>query len=348
MLFYWTLFFVPSLASLSPVRLERNSRAVMVAVIGIFLVLAIGLRDNVGADWSGYSIILRTDENLSLFDLLTAREPGFGLINWISIELNWGLYGVNFFCAVIFVAGLLAFLNRQPNFWRCLALAIPVLVIQLGMSGIRQAAAMGFLFFALNAFMDRRVLRFFFFVLLAATIHQTAILFALLGGFILGRIRIGPSILAGLVLAFVALFLLRDTEIYGARYIQGDASAAGAWPRAAFNVIAVALFWLFSKPWAASYPQDHRLFGIFAVATVLVTPLIPFADVAVDRLEYYLIPFQIAVIGRAPEFMSPRMRSIFTPLVIAGYAGALAVWMNFSWIAQSGWMPYQSALFQHD
>jgi hypothetical protein len=347
MLFYWALFAVPSVVSLSPVRLERYSRLAIVGLTAVALVILIGLRDQVGADWPGYLNILNGYQTLTFWDALSGREPGFALINWLSIQFDWGIYGVNVACAVILVAGLSAFLLRQPNFWRGLALAIPVLVIQLGMSGIRQAAAIGFLFFALNAFVDRKLVRYLAFVFLAFTLHQTAIVFGLLAIFIRGRIRLLPAVGAGLLVVLVALFLFKDPDFYRNAYIQQDlGGAAGAMPRAAFNVTAALLFWRYSKPWAEQYPEDHRLFGIMAIAVVIITPFVPFAQVAVDRLEYYLIPFQIAVVARVPEFLPQRMRLTFTTIVLAGYAAALAIWMNFSWIAQSGWMPYRSLLFE--
>lgn len=346
MWFYWALFSVPALAAVSPARLTASSRAIVVFVAALMLITIIGLRDHVGADWSGYANILHDNEPKSLWELLTAREPGFGLISWISIQFGWGVYGLDTMCAVIFVAGLVAFLLRQPNFWLALTFSVPVLIIQLGMSGIRQAAAIGVLFFALNAFCERRLVRFLFLVFLAFTLHQTAIVFAVLAMFIHGRVRLLPALAAGAFVLGVSLFLFKDADFYRNTYVlQDQGGAAGAVPRIAFNVLAAILFWRFRKEWAAQYPSDYRLFAILAVAVAVVSPFVGFAQVAVDRLEYYLIPFQIAVIARIPEFLSQRFRTPFVALSCAGYAGALAVWMTFSWIAQLAWMPYRTVLF---
>lgn len=346
MWFYWALFSVPALAAMSPARLTASSRAIVVFGAAVLLIVIIGLRDHVGADWEGYANILHQNEPKSLWELLTSREPGFGIISWLSIQFGWGVYGLNIFCSIIFVAGLVAFLLKQPNFWRALAFSIPVLVIQLGMSGIRQAAAIGVLFFALNAFCERRLIRFLFLVFLAFTLHQTAIVFAVLAMFIHGRIRMLPALAAGAFVLGVSLFLFKDADFYRNAYVlQDQGGAAGAVPRIAFNVLAAILFWRFRKQWAAQYPSDYRLFSILAIAVALVSPLVGFAQVAVDRLEYYLIPFQIAVISRVPEFLSQRLRTPFVTFSYAGYAAALAVWMNFSLIAQLAWMPYRTILF---
>jgi hypothetical protein len=59
-----------------------------------------------------------------------------------------------------------------------------------------------------------------------------------------------------------------------------------------------------------------------------------------------MIPFQIAVLSRVPEFLERRLGAAFTALVFAGYGAALGVWLNFSWIAQLGWLPYRSLIFE--
>ena len=341
---YWFLFGVPALASYSPWRLAPITRLIMMAVTAVLLILIIGLRDGVGMDWPGYLNILHDDEIRSLGDILTSKEPGFGLINWVSLEFGWGLYGVNVMSAMILVAGLSVFVIRQPNVWGCLALAIPVLVIQLGMSGVRQACAIGCFCFAMNAFTDGRIIRYLAFTVLAVTFHQTAIFLVPLAAFVRGRIRPAPTIAAGIVLALLFYYGIKDVDFYTRTYIAQDlGGAAGALPRVAFNVVAAGLLFAFRKPWAELYP-DYRLFSVLAVLTIVLTPFVLFAEVAVDRLEYYLVPFQIAVISRVPALLPQKWAIPFTVTAFAGYAGALAVWLNFSWIAQLAWLPYRSIL----
>jgi hypothetical protein len=348
MLVYWAMFAVPALASLSPWRLTQQSRLLVLLMTSALLVVIIGLRDHVGADWDGYTYWMQDAETHSLWELLTAKEPGFGLIDWVNIQLGWGQAGVDVMCSVIFVAGLIEFLQRQPNIWRCLTLAIPVLIIQLAMSSIRQAAAIGLLFFAMNAFVDRRVFRYLIFVLLAFTMHQTSIVFILMAIFINHRVQAIPAVASAILLVAIVAYIFKDLGYYST-YILPDVNSAlyaalGAMPRIAFNILAVALFWRFSRLWSAHYP-DHRLYSILAAVTLGISPFLFFAQVAIDRLEYYLIPFQIAVIGRAPEFLQPSARAPFMLCVYGGYAAALAVWLNYSPLAQAAWLPYHSFLF---
>jgi hypothetical protein len=346
---YWTLFCAPAMASLSPWRLARSSRLMMFVATAIALTAIIGLRDHVGADWVGYGDILAEDAKLTVGQLILGREPGFALITWLSLQFGWGQVGMNAFSAIIFVAGLSIFLFRQPSPWGGLALATPVLVIQLGMSGIRQACALGFFCMAMNAFTDRRVGRYLIFTLLAFTFHQTAILLAPLAIFIPGALvwsnRAVRVLATGVIVMLVLVFGFRDFAFYGATYVQQDlGGAAGALPRVAFNVVGAVLFFLTRRRWQATYP-DSRLFLVLAALTILLTPLTPFLQVAVDRVEYYLIPFQVAVMMRVPEFLAPRIRLAYLGIVFSVYAAALAVWLNYSWIAQLTWEPYRSVVF---
>ena len=62
-----------------------------------------------------------------------------------------------------------------------LSLAFPVLIINMPMSGIRQAAAIGIMCFAYNAFNDRRLIRFVFCVIVASGFHSSAVSFLIFG-----------------------------------------------------------------------------------------------------------------------------------------------------------------------
>ena len=343
---YWLMFGAPALVSLPSWRLTDASRRVMMVVTALVLILVIGLRDRVGEDWSNYTHMLENAATQSLGQLLTAKEPGFGLINWLSLQLGWDQVGVDIFCALIFVSGLLTFLIRQKRPWGCLAIATPILVIELGMSGIRQACAIGVFCMAMNAFADRRLTRYLLFVLLAFTFHQSAILFLPLGLFIGGaqgpvsRYRI--ALATGLVLVLVLVFGLKDTSSYNSAYIQQSADvdpAAGALPRIAFNVLAATLFLVFRKRWV-NYPE-FRLFWIFSIIVIALMPLEPFFQVAVDRIEYYLIPFQVAVVMRTAEFFGVRTRAAYLAAVFSGYGFALITWLSLSPIAKDGWEPYR-------
>ena len=105
MILYWTMFLLPVMASLSPYRLDRLSRAVMMVLLGVVLTAVIGLRDHVGHDWNNYMNMFERADASDFFYVVTSVEPGYAFLNWASSRLGTGIYGVNAVCAAILVFG---------------------------------------------------------------------------------------------------------------------------------------------------------------------------------------------------------------------------------------------------
>ena len=343
---YWLLFCVPAAAGLFPARFDETSRKIIIAISAVALIVVIGLRDGVGADWTGYVSVVTTNSMLSFGDNVLQREPGFGLLIWLSNEFNWGVYGLDFFCACIFVAGLIPFCRRQPNFWQALALATPVLIVQVAMGAMRESIAIGILFFAYNAFAERKVIRYIFLVLLATSFHTSAILLLCIAPFTRGSL-LNPYSIAFAVVFFAAAFayMMRSPDYQISRYADLNPEAPGALPRLVFTFVAAVIFLFMRRRWNTLY-DDGGLFLMLSIGALLMAPLVFVFPAAVDRLNQYLTPMQIAVFARLPSLFDLRLKTIVPVATYALYAFAFAVWMNFSWIAKLAWLPYRSVLFQ--
>ncbi|MBX3479456.1 MAG: EpsG family protein [Caulobacter sp.] len=346
MLLYFGLFLAPALISVAPYRMDPFSRRIIYGLVALSLIFFIGFREHVGFDWNNY---LRIFEKVSLMDLtsvLLSIEPGYSLVNWISSQFDWGIYGVNVICSIIFTIGLIAFALRQPSFWRTLALAMPVLIIGVGMSATRQAVAIGFLMLALNAFQDRRLFRFLFWVVLAVTFHRSSFIFILMAPLLSGRIRLWHLALAGIAFFLISIFLTGEaTSYYTDSYVNTEITASGAIPRVGLNVLSAGLFFYFRKAWAERY-NDTYLFSIGCGAMLLMVPGMFNAAAAVDRMEMYLLPIQCAVMARLPMFFRAGViRTQVSLGIFALYGAVLAVWLNFSPFTSLAWIPYQNILF---
>lgn len=344
MILYWTMFLLPVMASMSPYRLDRLSRAVMMVLLGILLTGIIGLRDHVGHDWSNYMKMFERADASGFDYVLTAVEPGYALLNWVSSRLGWGIYGVNAVCAAIIVFGLFKFLERQPNFWRGLAIATPVLVIAISMGATRQATAIGFLMLAFNAFQDRKVIRYLMFVTLGVLFHRSMAVMYLPAWFIHGRLAIWPLIIGGLVFFGASLFLRDAATYYQTSYVGTDIQASGALPRAALNVLAASLFFVYRKQWMERY-DDGPLYTIMAGVILLMAPAVLFAAAATDRMSMYLVPIQIGIYARLPNLVPPRFRVPVMMGIYLSFAVLLATWLFFSPFAQISWVPYENLLW---
>lgn len=347
MFVYWMLFLVPALASLSPARMDRRSQMIMLTIAGLALSILIGLRDDVGRDWNNYIKVANQVIYDRFQDTLFQVEPAYGIIAWISERLGMGIYGANYVCAVILVVGLIAYCRAQPSPWLTLTLAIPVLVIGIGMSGIRQATAIGLLMLAMNAFVDNKLRSYIIWVLLAVPFHQTAAAFLPLAWFMRGRITALPVVVAGGLFALLSIFVLRDSvSYYTESYLLESPEANGALPRVALNVAAALIFYYFRKEWAVRY-RDATLYSVLALTAIPMAAAVFAAPVASDRMSMYLIPFQIGVFARLPELVrsqSGRQAATFGVLVLYGLT--LGIWLAFSPAANQAWIPYKSILWQ--
>ena len=345
MVIYWLMFLLPALASTSPYRLDRTSRVLAMALIGIIVWMLVGLRDHVGHDWNNYLNIFYRSESNDFVDSVLETEPGYSLFNWLSSQLGWGIWGVNAFCSVITTWGLFAFCARQPNFWRTLALAVPVLIIGVTMGATRQGVAVGFLMLAYNAFQDKKLFRYLALVVLAVLFHRTAAIFLLPAWFIHGRLRMWPLIIGGAAFFLIGIFFLKEAvPYYQNSYVENDIVSSGALPRTALNVAAAATFLTFRKTWSEKF-EDGNFYTLMAGIILLMSGAVFFAPTAADRMSMYLLPIQVAIFARLPDVVSPRLRTQAAIAVIVAYGAVLFTWLNFSFFAQASWIPYGNVIW---
>ena len=154
MISYWTLFLIPAIFSLiGKKRLPNPITGVYQAKLDLFLLLwiffliaLIGLRHEVGGDWITYLTIFDLIDGSPFNEIFMSNlsdDPLYSIAQWISSNLGWGIYGVNFICATVFAIGLGIFCKNLPRPWLGLTVAIPYLVIVVSMGYTRQAFALG-------------------------------------------------------------------------------------------------------------------------------------------------------------------------------------------------------------
>lgn len=325
-------------------RLRDQIYPVVLAALFLF----VAFRLEVGCDWNGYYRHFLIQLDLGFADALAQREPLWWALVQLIGRLGLGYPWLNVAAALIFFAGVHALARRQPDRLGFLILLYPVLILNMPMSGIRQAASIGVMCAAFAAFSNGRTARFTLHTLIATGFHSSAGVFVLLAP-LAGRDRVRARLLAALVLAGPGVYLLATgdgAQLALSRYVNTGVDASGALYRAALLALTGGLFFLVLRPaWRARFPGDHRIMVLGALMMLATVPLIGLSSVIADRIGYFLIPLQAMILARIPSL---RLGPTGTILSVAPYVvllGMLSVWTIYSAHFRYCYLPYDSWLF---
>lgn len=345
---YWAVFFLPAIGAFGLGKITDQLSKLFFFTYSLFLILLIGLRFQVGADWDTYLIHLDDAIGISFFEALESKDPGYGALNWFATVLGFGVWFVNLACAAIFVSGLLHFCKRLPNPWLALTIAAPYITIVFAMNYTRQAAAFGFLLFALSVLQRSRLLSFLLLILFACLFHKSAILLAPLGLLVTSKNRIFTFFIVAIFAALsFFVFLLEAQDALYELYIAGAMDSQGAWVRVLMNAFPSAAFLLMLKHFTLN-PMQRKIYITLSVVSLLFIPVLIFtpSSTAVDRIALFLLPIQLYILSQLPiSVKSWGLKYFVTIGILFTYATALFVWLNFS-VWSSYWMPYKFYPFE--
>ena len=325
--------------------LSRGNRSLRntlyyVCLIGLFFF--VGFRYQVGCDWLGY---------LNIFELTRRSETpthvtegAFWIVNRLLLDFDLEYPYINVIASGAFFIGLHELSRRQPDRLAILILAFPILIINLAMSGIRQAIALGFLCFAYNAFVDMHLARYVLFVAMASGFHTSAASFLMLAPAVRGEYSHRRVALSALLAAPGLYYMLTSQafELYAHRYVGTSTEAFGAPFRTALVALSgIVFFWFLDRKWKAMYAWDYKLVKLSAYLMVAVFPLSFLSSVAGDRFGYYLVPIQLIILARLPFLVQGPHSTIvaFAPYAVGGLT--LLTWISLSSLFALCYLPYQ-------
>lgn len=342
--FYFFLVFAASL------KVSRGVNLLFLGVFGIALLLFMGTRYWVGCDYFGY--LMRFDRidyygDISAYALM--EEPGFHLLNFLVHSLDLEYVWLIFFSSLIIVLCMIRFSLLYPRSLMVLALFFPVLVVQLGMSGLRQAIAVSLLMLSLVYFCKGNKIGTAVVILLATTFHQSAAMFLPIA-FLAGRDVSAKKLLIIFLLAspLVALLLGDRLSVYQDRYIDqiyGEVSSGGALIRFVLLLIPCGMFFWKQNQLKERYSDLFPMMNLFMLITIALIPVAVMSSIALHRIMYYVMPVSILVFLYASPFVFSRRFvrvAIYAPAII--YGVYLLSWFSTSRHANICYVPYQSEL----
>lgn len=343
MLVYWLMlgYFLAGTAFSPPAANAHELRPLL--LVGAFLIaILIGLRFEVGGDWEQYLLMFRYLGHVDLGRALEVGDPGYQFLNWTVQQLGGSIWLVNLFCGLIFSWGLFRLAQTQPDPWLAIVVAIPYLVVVVGMGYSRQAVAIGILMAGL-ASIERggaKLVRFGIYVAAAALFHRTAVVAFPLIAFASHRNTFVNGLLAlALAVLLYDLFLQDAMEQFVRHYVEAEYNSQGAAIRVVMNLVPAVLFFVFGRRLDFSPGQFliWRNFSFAAVGLFILLLVLP-SSTAVDRIALYIIPLQMAVLSRIPGTLI--VGSSGRVAVSAYSIFVLLVWLNFAAHAEY-WIPYR-------
>ncbi|MEN1925795.1 EpsG family protein [Luteimonas qiangzhengi] len=343
---YWFMFMLVAWAVVVPRRLLERDRLIAWSAVGVLFTLMIGLRHEVGGDWSSYLRHFEIASNMHLMEAMGRSDPGHYVVNWVVARLGGNIYWVNLLYGAVMMWGAVVFCRRQPWPWLALLVAVPYMLVVVGMGYSRQAVALGFALLGLVALSEHRTRMFVVMIVLGALFHKSAVLLLPIAALASSRNRL---LTAGLVGAtFLVMFYLlvsEDADHLWTHYVEYQRHSEGAKIRVLMNAIPAGLLLLRNKQLAPD-PQERKLWTWIALFALLCLLMVSFATTAVDRVALYLIPIQLFVFSRVPKLAGSdvRLRTLLVLGVIAYYAAVLFVWLNFASHSDT-WLPYQFVPF---
>lgn len=362
MLAYWLLFLFFAVGATLSVRsqsaqtaapvgaatLKRIPPGPMFAIGMVTVALMIGLRWEVGGDWANYLRIFNRTALLGFWQQFISGDPAYQLVNWASARAGAGIWLVNLVCAVIFCWGLGRLLRSQPEPWLAMVVAVPYLVIVVGMGLTRQATALGLIMAGLAAvFRGGSLGRYLLYVAAASLFHKTALVALPLLAFVFPRSR-GTDLvmIVGAVAALYVLLLQGSVDFLQRNYIGERLASQGAAIRVSQLAVAATLFFVIRRALQFTERED-RVWRNFAIISLLMLPVLFFSpsSTVVDRISLNLLPLQLAVLSRFPQWLTT---PVLGRMLVVGYSAlVLFVWLNFA-IHAGDWIPYRNLLFDTD
>lgn len=345
MLPYWLFFLIPAGVVLANQRLADKSKPYAWGLAWLVFSLAIGLRFEVGGDWFAYINLLEIHTAKNLWEVIAGGDPGYYLLNWFVGQAGGTIYWVNTLCGMIVMAGVVRFARSQPLPWLALLVAVPYLIIVVGMGYTRQSAALGLLLIGLVSLSNGQMRWFVFWVMLAATFHKSAVLMLPVAALASTSNRFWSLLWVGLIsLVGGYLFVFDSAEQLWTNYVEAGYESQGGLIRVLMNAVPAMLFFVFRRYLRLTEGEDKLWFWM-SVLSLACIPLVVLSSTATDRVALYLIPIQMFVFARLPFVVTdPQHRGLVTLGVVGYYGLVQAVWLFFAGHSFA-WLPYQNIVW---
>ena len=341
---YLSVFFILYLFAFIDDKIRsKKIHLFLLLFISTLLVIFIGFRYSVGGDWATY---LNNVERFRYHDFYTAlytNEFLWTYLNVFSNYFNFGIVGINFFAALIFIFSLTVLNKKFSNNLYIFMLAFPYFIILVSMGFTRQCIALSFLLLSLSVdkpFKDIKILL----LLTAGIFFHNSIIFVFWIPFLYKPLINKFKLFMLFIIILMIFFLVFNSVIafnYYFQYFYNQAvNAEGAKFRLLFNLIPAILYIINSKNFFRD--QDYIIWLSVSLLNIvlfilLIRNILPSA--MIDRLLVYISIVQLVVFIKLFNLYKNNFREIFIVLTSSLFFIFMTGWFIFGNNSKS-WIPY--------
>ncbi|MCK4709401.1 MAG: EpsG family protein, partial [Gammaproteobacteria bacterium] len=283
---FWLAYILPVFFSL--ISIQRRHSSLIWVVLFVSFVIFVGLRHQVGGDWGVYIKHYNDVQFYSFWEYIFKWDMGYMFLNWISFQVDGGIYLVNTMSALLFLSCLIVFCRAQTLPFLAFSVAVPYVIFVISMGYTRQSIALGFVMLGLRYLSDGGVKRYLFYVAIGALFHKSVVIMFPLAILYHHRGFVGRLLGAGgfsLIMGY--LFLVDYYDALWVTYVDSQMQSDGGLIRLLMNLLPSLLFFIYYRRIKQTWP-DYRIWFVLALATMALLPLVGFASTAVDRVALYL------------------------------------------------------------
>ena len=284
------LFYLFVLILLMIFSINQNNK-ISVHICLFFLMALISLKGDIGPDFSGY--LYRYDNFVPSISLLKSKgEIGWFFIEYITYIQKWDYQTYTIFTGVIGI-GFLILAQRKIQYLGFLAFIFQILIVQLGLSGMRQFIAVCIVIYATSIYIfenKRSIIKFILLIIFAASFHISALTMLFILPFL---IKLNKKqmffIFLLIIVGLSSEILAANIDKYDSRYLQSTKYSSGAYFRFIITAIIIKLGLIKSN-------KKLYYLGILLLVFGIVMGFVN--TIALHRFNYYLLPISCIILIR--------------------------------------------------
>jgi len=297
----------------------------------IIILGIIALKGEVGPDFTGYLNRYLSFDPIYSFQRSTG-EFGWYLIEYFTYKNTWSYQMYTVLTGIIGV-GFLMLAQRKIKYLGFLVFIFQLLIVQLGLSGMRQFIAACIIIYAVSIYVfehQKSYYKFIVLIVFAASFHISALTMIFILPFVykLKKYELVIIIIFGLA-ALSADLLNQSIEKYETRYIEGSRVSSGAWIRFAITFV-ITLF--------ALNKNNKKLYYLGLTVITFGSIIGIINTIALHRFNYYLLPIAcLILIKNYRDDLIPKNKMTFTYLLSVFY---FLIWFSLSNYSDA-YIPYK-------